>query len=114
MSANGTVWCGLAWDWLAASGAAGVATALSGPGAVPPCTAANGAGGFGGVTAIAAIGAKHEGVFRNHMIMPDGSVRHSFWYSIVQEDWPVVKANLEARLARFRHPGSAAARPLTR
>ncbi len=65
-------------------------------------------------TAIAAIGAKHEGVFRNHMIMPDGSVRHSFWYSIVQEDWPVVKANLEARLARFRHPGSADAHPLTR
>jgi RimJ/RimL family protein N-acetyltransferase len=52
-------------------------------------------------TAIAALGAKFEGVFRNHMIMPDGSIRHSHWYSIVCEDWPEVKTSLEARLARF-------------
>ena len=52
-------------------------------------------------TAIAALGAKFEGIFRNHMIMPDGSIRHSYWYSIVREDWPDAKANLEARLARF-------------
>jgi len=52
-------------------------------------------------TAIAAIGAKFEGVFRNHMIMPDGGIRHSHWYSVVREDWPEVKANLESRLARF-------------
>jgi len=52
-------------------------------------------------TAIAALGAKFEGVFRNHMIMPDGSIRHSHWYSIIPEDWPEVKANLESRLARF-------------
>ena len=52
-------------------------------------------------TAIAALGAKPEGVFRNHMIMPDGSFRHSVWYSIVREDWPEVKAGLEARMARF-------------
>ena len=53
-------------------------------------------------TAIAAIGAKFEGVARNHMIMPDGSIRHSHWYSIVCEEWPDVKAGLEARLNRFR------------
>lgn len=52
-------------------------------------------------TAIAALGVKFEGIFRNHMIMPDGSIRHSHWYSIVREEWPEVKANLEARLARF-------------
>ncbi|AXC10822.1 hypothetical protein ACPOL_1476 [Acidisarcina polymorpha] len=52
--------------------------------------------------AIAALGAKPEGTFRNHMIMPDGSVRHSVWYSIIREEWPVVKASLEARLARHR------------
>jgi len=52
-------------------------------------------------TAIAAMGAKFEGVSRNHMIMPDGSIRHSYWYSIVREDWPEVKANLEVRLSRF-------------
>lgn len=51
-------------------------------------------------TAIAALGAKHEGVFRNHMIMPDGSFRNSVWYSIVQDEWPEIKAGLEARMAR--------------
>jgi RimJ/RimL family protein N-acetyltransferase len=51
-------------------------------------------------TAIAAIGAKFEGVFRNHMIMPDGTIRHSHWYSIVREDWPEAKAKLEARMNR--------------
>src|SRR5271170_746538 len=52
-------------------------------------------------TAIAALGAKFEGVFRNHMIMPDGSIRHSHWYSIIREEWPETKAILESRLARF-------------
>lgn len=51
-------------------------------------------------TAIAALGAKHEGVFRNHMIMPDGSFRHSVWYSITSDDWPAVRTALEARMAR--------------
>ncbi len=51
-------------------------------------------------TAIAALGAKPEGVFRNHMIMPDGSFRNSVWYSIIQEEWPEVKAGLEGRLSR--------------
>ena len=51
-----------------------------------------------------AIGAKFEGVFRNHMIMPDGSIRHSHWYSIIREEWPEVKSNLETRLNRFRLP----------
>jgi N-acetyltransferase len=50
-------------------------------------------------TAIAALGATQEGVFRNHMITPDGSFRHSVWYSIIQEEWPGVKAGLEARMA---------------
>ncbi len=56
--------------------------------------------------AIAALGAKQEGVFRNHMIMPDGGIRHSVWYSIIREDWPEVKANLEARMRRFQHLAS--------
>jgi RimJ/RimL family protein N-acetyltransferase len=50
--------------------------------------------------AIAALGAKQEGVFRNHMIMPDGSMRHTVWYSITAEEWPEVKALLEKRLER--------------
>ena len=49
--------------------------------------------------ALAGIGATFEGVFRNHMIMPDGSIRHSAWFSVTAEDWPVVKAGLIAGLA---------------
>jgi RimJ/RimL family protein N-acetyltransferase len=53
-------------------------------------------------TAIQALGAKHEGIFRNHVIMPDGSPRHSYWYSIIDEEWPEVKANLERRMQRHQ------------
>jgi RimJ/RimL family protein N-acetyltransferase len=52
-------------------------------------------------TAIQALGAKPEGVFRNHVIMSDGSARHSHWYSIIDEEWPEVKARLEARLQKY-------------
>ena len=51
-------------------------------------------------TALAGIGATFEGVFRNHMIMPDGSIRHSAYFSVIAEEWPAVKAGLEASLAR--------------
>ena len=51
--------------------------------------------------AIAALGAHFEGVFRNHYVMPDGSLRHSHWFSITKEEWPAVKAKLQARLARY-------------
>jgi RimJ/RimL family protein N-acetyltransferase len=50
--------------------------------------------------ALAGIGATFEGVFRNHMIMPDGSVRHSAYFSITSEEWPSVKDRLVTRLAR--------------
>jgi RimJ/RimL family protein N-acetyltransferase len=48
--------------------------------------------------AIERIGAVREGVLRNNMIMPDGHVRSSVYYSILAEEWPAVKARLEARL----------------
>ncbi|MFG0294139.1 MAG: GNAT family N-acetyltransferase [Phycisphaerales bacterium JB050] len=48
--------------------------------------------------AIEKIGAVFEGVLRNHMVMPDGSVRHTVMYAITPEDWPAVKAGLLARL----------------
>ena len=38
--------------------------------------------------ALAGIGATFEGVFRHHMIMPDGSLRDSAWFSIVAPEWP--------------------------
>lgn len=50
-------------------------------------------------TALSGIGATFEGVFRNHMLMPDGSIRHSAYFSVVMEEWPAVKAALEAGLA---------------
>jgi RimJ/RimL family protein N-acetyltransferase len=49
--------------------------------------------------ALASIGAVFEGTFRNHIIMPDGPLRHSNYYSVVVEDWPKVKVMLEARIA---------------
>ena len=51
-------------------------------------------------TALAGIGATFEGVFRNHMIMPDGSIRHSAYFSVTAEEWPAVKSTLSAGLAR--------------
>jgi RimJ/RimL family protein N-acetyltransferase len=49
-------------------------------------------------SAIRAIGAKPEGTFRNHYIMPDGSLRDSAWYSITRQDWHEVKDLLTRRL----------------
>lgn len=49
--------------------------------------------------AMLKLGAQYEGTFRNHMIMPDGSMRHTKWYSITAEDWPGVKAKLLERIA---------------
>jgi RimJ/RimL family protein N-acetyltransferase len=46
------------------------------------------------------IGATYEGMFRNHMVMPGGRLRHSTYYSVIKEEWPDVKARLEAKLAR--------------
>jgi RimJ/RimL family protein N-acetyltransferase len=46
------------------------------------------------------IGATYEGTFRNHMVMPGGRLRHSTYYSVIKDEWPEVKARLEAKLAR--------------
>ena len=47
--------------------------------------------------AIERLGAKLDGLLRNHRIMPDGSLRNTATYSIVESEWPEVKARLEAR-----------------
>ena len=54
----------------------------------------------GSRTALLGIGAVFEGVFRNHSIMPDGSLRDSAYFSVIAQEWPIVKARLEAGLAR--------------
>ncbi len=48
--------------------------------------------------AMRKIGAMEEGTFRNHYVMPDGSLRHSVWFSIIREEWPRVRSLLEAQL----------------
>lgn len=48
--------------------------------------------------AMRKIGAVEEGTFRNHYIMPDGSQRHSVWFSIIREEWPRVRSLLETRV----------------
>ncbi|GEM48481.1 GNAT family N-acetyltransferase [Deinococcus cellulosilyticus] len=48
--------------------------------------------------AIEKLGAQKEGVLRNHIIMPDGSYRHSVMYSILDTEWPEVKRRLEKRI----------------
>lgn len=48
--------------------------------------------------AMRKIGAVEEGTFRNHFVMPDGSQRHSVWFSIIREDWPQVRSRLEERV----------------
>jgi N-acetyltransferase len=50
--------------------------------------------------AIQRIGAKAEGVLRNHMLTPSGRIRHSAMYSIIDAEWPSVKERLEEKLAR--------------
>lgn len=50
--------------------------------------------------AIERIGAVKEGVLRNHMILPDGRVRHSVIYSILDSEWPDVKKRLEEMMSR--------------
>ena len=49
--------------------------------------------------ALLGIGASFEGIFRNHMILPD-SIRDSAWYAIVDDDWPAVKELLERKIDR--------------
>jgi RimJ/RimL family protein N-acetyltransferase len=52
--------------------------------------------------ALAALPARFEGVHRKHMLVRGGERRDSAWYAVVDDDWPEVKAALEARLGRER------------
>ncbi len=51
-------------------------------------------------TAIAALGAKQDGVLRNHRRLPDGSLRDTVVFSITDAEWPAVRNRLRHRLAR--------------
>lgn len=51
--------------------------------------------------AIAKLGAVREGVLRRHMRMADGFMRDTVMFSILRDEWPAVRARLEARVAAF-------------
>ncbi len=50
--------------------------------------------------ALAALPAEFEGIFRKHMVVRDGERRDSAWYSVIDDEWPAVKAALRDRVAR--------------
>ena len=50
--------------------------------------------------ALLRIGAKEEGMLRKHMIADTGRFRDSVYYSVLDTEWPDVKANLEQKLQR--------------
>jgi len=50
--------------------------------------------------AIERLGAKRDGVLRNHQLMPDGRLRDLVVYSIIAGEWPGVRQNLRFLLAR--------------
>ena len=49
--------------------------------------------------ALDALGATFEGIHRKHMLVRRHENRDSAWYSVVDDDWPAVRAHLETRLA---------------
>jgi N-acetyltransferase len=54
--------------------------------------------------ALTKLGAQYEGTFRKHRVLPGGEVRHSAYFSIIDDEWPAVRAGLQERLG-----GTAAA-----
>ena len=50
--------------------------------------------------AILRLGAKEEGILRNHMITRTGRIRDTVMFSIIDSEWETVKANLEEKLSR--------------
>jgi N-acetyltransferase len=51
--------------------------------------------------ALERIGAVKEGVLRNHMILPDGTIRHSVYYSMIDSEWPAIKTHLEKKMRSY-------------
>jgi N-acetyltransferase len=49
--------------------------------------------------ALEALGTRFEGIHRKHMLVRDGENRDSAWYAVTDDEWPAVRARLEARLA---------------
>jgi RimJ/RimL family protein N-acetyltransferase len=48
--------------------------------------------------ALTALGAQYEGTFRKHRVLPGGGVRHSAYFSVIDDEWPAVRTALQQRL----------------
>lgn len=57
--------------------------------------------------AILRLGAKQEGIVRNHRVYPNGRLRNTVYFSIMDQEWPAVKADLEAKIARPFTPSAS-------
>jgi RimJ/RimL family protein N-acetyltransferase len=55
---------------------------------------------FASREAIARLGAKQDGILRNHQVMPDGTLRDTVVFSLIAGEWPAAKRHLQHRLAR--------------
>jgi RimJ/RimL family protein N-acetyltransferase len=51
--------------------------------------------------AIERLGARLDGILRQHLVQPNGTLRDTCVYSVLDREWPAVKANLDHRL---HHP----------
>lgn len=52
--------------------------------------------------AITKLGAKQDGILRNHTVEPDGTLRDTVVYSIINTEWPAVRKSLNFRLKRYK------------
>lgn len=55
--------------------------------------------------AMLKMGAMFEGIHRKHMRRADGTLRDTAWFSVIREEWPAMRAGLEARLTALGAPG---------
>ena len=51
--------------------------------------------------AILRVGAKFEGIFRQHMITDSGRLRDTAYFSIIDSEWPAVRAGLQSKLGHY-------------
>jgi N-acetyltransferase len=52
--------------------------------------------------AILRLGAKQDGIFRNHLIVDTGRIRDSVIFSIIDSDWSEIKENLQKKLRSYK------------
>ena len=64
--------------------------------------------------AIERLGAKQDGILRNHKIMRNGRIRDTVCYSIIQSKWPLVKEMLFQNMARYDNPRLAIGKDRTK